>query len=204
MSRYTGPRRRVVRRLGVALDGLTRKPAGDRATPPGQHGHASRRKKLSDYGLRLQEKQKLRYYYGVTERQLRRYFDRAARERGSTGANMLALLERRLDNIVFRLGLAPTIPAARQLVGHGHVTVNGRRVTAPGREVDTGEEIAVRARSRSMPLVAEGAASGPAIATPAYLRRSADHFGGTMVGRPRREDTPIDLKESLVVEFYAR
>jgi small subunit ribosomal protein S4 len=193
-----------VRRLGVALDGLTRKPAGNRAFPPGQHGAASRRNKLSDYGLRLREKQKLRYYYGVTERQLRRYVERATAQKGPTGVNLLALLERRLDNVVFRLGLAPTIPAARQLVGHGHVTVNARRVSAPGREVDAGDEVAVRERSRAMPLVADGAANAPTLATPAYLRRSTDHFGGTVIGSPRRGDTPIDLKESLVVEFYAR
>lgn len=204
MARYTGPRRRVVRRLGTALDGLTRQQAGERALPPGQHGRTTGRRKLSDYGVRLKEKQKLRYYYGVAERQVRRYFERAGRQAGSTGANLLALLERRLDNVVFRLGLAPTIPAARQLVSHGHVVVNDRRVTAPGFEVSTGDEIRVRERSRGMPLVAEGAERGPSVSMPGYLRPSEDHYGGTIVGEPRREDTPIDLQESLIVEFYAR
>src|SRR5262249_29291679 len=127
-----------------------------------------------------------------------------ARQTGPTGANLLALLERRLDNVVFRLGLAPTVPAARQLVGHGHVMVNGHRVTAPRFEVSTGDEVAVRQRSREIPLVAEAAAQGPSIAMPAYLRRSEDHYSGDIVGIPHREDTPIDVEESLVVEFYAR
>lgn len=204
MARYTGPRRRIVRRLGTRLDGLTRKEAGDRAYPPGQHGRTATRRRLSSYGVRQQEKQKLRYYYGVSEGQLRRYFERAVRQAGPTGTNLLALLERRLDNIVFRLGLAPTIPAARQLVTHGHVDVNGRRVTAPGLEVETGDEIRARERSRRIPLIAQGAESGPSVTMPGYLRRSDDHYGGTITGDPRREDTPIDLQESLVVEFYAR
>jgi small subunit ribosomal protein S4 len=203
MARYTGPRRKVVRRLGVALDGLTRKVAGDRAFPPGQHGPA-RRPKSSQFGVRLREKQKLRYYYGVTERQLRRYFERAARQSGPKGHNLLALLERRLDNVAFRLGLAPTIPAARQLVTHGHLTVNGRRVTAPGFEVSEGDTVAAHEKSRSHQTIVDGATNGPRIALPSYLRRADDGLGGTLVAAPEREDTPIDLNESLVVEFYAR
>lgn len=202
MARYTGPRRKVVRRVGVPLDGLTRKPAGEPTATRGRP--APRRKQLSQYGQRLREKQKLRYYYGISERQLQRYFERAARRRGPTGANLLALLERRLDNVVFRLGLAPTVPAARQLVGHGHITVNGRRVSAPGLEVSTGDEVAVRERSREIPVVAEAFEQGPTIAIPGYLRRSDDRYSGTIVRGPNREDTPIDLQESLVVEFYAR
>lgn len=203
MSRYTGPRRRVVRRLGVRLDGLTRKEAGERATPPGQHG-ARKRRQPSEYGLRLQEKQKLRYYYGLTETQMRNYVRRAARQSGPTGANLLKLLERRLDNVVFRLGLAPTIPAARQLASHGHVTVNGRRVSAPAYEVAVGDTIAVRERSREHPSVAEGAANGPTLTLPGYLERAGDNFGGKMTGDPQRQDVPIDFRESLIVEFYAR
>jgi small subunit ribosomal protein S4 len=203
MARYTGPRLKVVRRIGTSLNGLTRKSA-ERAVVRGRGSAVSRRKALSQYGRRLREKQKLRYYYGLTERQLRRYFDRATRQTGPTGANLLALLERRLDNVVFRLGLAPTVPSARQLVGHGHITVNGRRVTAPGFEVSTGDEVAVRQRSRGLAVVAEAAAEGPALVVPGYLRRAGDHYGGTILSGPRREDTPIDLEESLVVEFYAR
>ena len=204
MARYRGPRRKIVRRLGVALDGLTRKTAGERAFPPGQHGASGARRKLSQYGVRLREKQKLRYYYGISETQLRKYYERARRREGPTGQNLLSLLERRLDNVVFRLGLAPTIPAARQLVGHGHILVNGRRVTFPAYEVNTGDEVAARERSRTHPSVAEGATNGPTIAAPSYVRRSEDHFGGSITGTPTRQDVPIDLNESLVVEFYAR
>jgi small subunit ribosomal protein S4 len=193
-----------VRRLGAALDGLTRKVAGDRAFPPGQHGRVRARRKLSHYAVRLREKQKLRYYYGITEKQLRRYFERARRQEGPTGENLLALLERRLDNVVFRLGLAPTIPAARQLITHGHIEVNGKRVTVPAYEVKQGDVISAREPSRTHQLIAEGAASGPSIALPSYLKRSEDGFGGTVVATPTRQDVPIDLNESLVVEFYAR
>jgi small subunit ribosomal protein S4 len=203
MARYTGPRRKVVRRLGVALDGLTRKVAGDRAFPPGQHGPA-RRPKLSQFGVRLREKQKLRYYYGVSERQLRRYFDRAARQSGPTGHNLLSLLERRLDNVVFRLGLAPTIPSARQLISHGHITVNGRRVTFPAFEVSERDIVAAHEKSRTHQTIVDGVANGPTISLPSYLVRADDRLGGTFVAAPRREDVPIDLNESLVVEFYAR
>lgn len=204
MARYTGPRRRVVRRLGVRLDGLTRKEAGDRQFPPGQHGQSRKRKSASEYGLRLQEKQKLRYYYGLSETQMRNYVQRATRQSGPTAANLLKLLERRLDNVAFRLGLAPTIPAARQLVGHGHVTVNGRRVSAPGFEVSVGDAVTVRERSREHPSVVEGATNGPTLTVPGYLERAADNFGGRMIGDPQRHDVPIDFRESLIVEFYAR
>jgi small subunit ribosomal protein S4 len=205
MSRYTGPRRRVVRRLGVPLDGLTRKGPGTRTYPPGQHGPSTRRRKApSEYGLRLLEKQKLRYYYGLTETQLRNYVKRAARQSGPTGSNLLALLERRLDNIVFRLGLAPTIAASRQLVSHGHINVNGQRVSAPGFEANQGDVIEARESSRAHPLVAEGAVNGPTLANPSYLERAADHFGGRVTGTPERAAVPMDLRESLIVEFYAR
>ena len=187
----------------MRLDGLTRLDAGERATPPGQHG-ARRRKQPSEYGLRLQEKQKLRYYYGLTETQMRNYVARAGRQAGPTGANLMKLLERRLDNVVFRLGLAPTIPAARQLVSHGHVVVNGRRVSAPAFEMSVGDVVMVREKSREHPSVAEGVANGPTLALPGYLERAADNLGGKMTGDPRREDVPIEFRESLIVEFYAR
>lgn len=193
----------MIRRLGV-LEGLTRKELGERQYPPGQHGPTRRRREPSQYGVRLREKQKLRYYYGVTETQLRNYFQRAARQSGPTGENLLVLLERRLDNVVFRFGLAPTIPAARQLVTHGHVTVNDRRVTAPGLEVKRGDVVSVREGSRRMPLVAEGVANGPSLAVPKYLGPAEDRIGGRVVSNPDRADVPVQVQESLVVEFYAR
>jgi small subunit ribosomal protein S4 len=204
MARYRGPRRKVVRRLGVALDGLTRKVAGDRAFPPGQHGASAVRRKLSQYGVRLREKQKLRYYYGITETQLRRYYERARRQAGPTGENLLGLLERRLDNVVFRLGLAPTIPGARQLVSHGHIQVNGRRVTFPAYEVSIGDVVAARERSREHQSIASGVTDGPSIAVPTYITRAEDRLGGSMTGTPSRQDIPLDINESLVVEFYAK
>ena len=204
MGRYRGPRRKVVRRLGVALDGLTRKTAGEGALPPGQHGATGARRKLSQYGVRLREKQKLRYYYGITETQLRRYYERARRQEGPTGENLLALLERRLDNVVFRLGLAPTIPGARQLVSHGHVAVNGHRVTFPAYEVKIGDVVAAREGSRSHQSIAAGATNGPSLAVPSYITRADDHLGGAVTGMPARPDIPLDINESLVVEFYAR
>jgi small subunit ribosomal protein S4 len=204
MARYTGPRLKVLRRVGTDLDGLTRKTRTARDERGAARGRrrptVARRTQLPQYGQRLREKQKLRYYYGITERQLQRYVERAARQAGPTGANLLALLERRLDNIVFRLGLAPTIPSARQLVSHGHITVNGRRVTAPGFEISSGDVVAVRERSRTLRAVADSVSNGPALAVPGHLRQSDDRYGGAMVAGPSRDDTPIDLQESLVVE----
>src|SRR4028119_1433201 len=149
MSRYRGPRLRVVRRLGD-LPGLTRKSAR-RAYPPGQHGQA--RKKRSEYAIRLEEKQKLRFNYGITEKQLLRYVRRARRATGSTGQALLQMLEMRPDNTIFRLGMAGTIPAARQLVNHGHVTVNGRVVNIPSYQCRPGETIAIRDREASRKMV---------------------------------------------------
>jgi small subunit ribosomal protein S4 len=203
MSRYTGPRRRIVRRLGAELPGLTNETPGERAYPPGPHGQG-RRKRPSEYAVRLFEKQKLRYNYGLTELQLRNYLTRAARMEGTTGANLLQLLERRLDNVVFRLGLAPTIPAARQLVRHSHILVDGRRTSSPAYEVRPGQKITVREKSRNHPHVAEGAAHGPALALPTYLERADDGLGGTCTGMPDRRDVPVQVDERMVVEFYAR
>ena len=206
MARYTGPRRRIVRRLGTVLSGLTRKTPEDRPYPPGQHGptRVGRRSRVSEYGVRLSEKQKLRYYYGLSEVQLRNYVRRASGATGPTGELLLETLERRLDNVVFRLGLAPTIPAARQLVVHGHVLLNGRRTTVPGLEVSAGDVIAMAERSRGHPLVREGVKRGPELALPSYLERAPDGLGGRVTGDPQRQDVPIDLRESLVIEFYAR
>src|SRR4028118_1067485 len=149
MSRYRGPRLRIVRRLGD-LPGLSRK-SPRRAYPPGQHGQ--NRKKRSEYAVRLEEKQKLRFNYGITEKQLLRYVRKARRATGSTGQSLLQLLEMRLDNTVFRLGMAGTIPAARQLVNHGHVTVNGRVVDIPSYQCRPGDVIGIKNTERSKRLV---------------------------------------------------
>ncbi len=200
----TGPRLKVIRRLGTPLPGLTRKNAEKRPHPPGQHGVGKRRLTKTDYRRRLEEKQKLRFHYGITERQLRNYFDEAARRRGVTGEMLLSMLERRLDNVVFRLGFAPTIPAARQLVTHGHVLVNGRRVNRVAAQVDRGDEISMSQRARNIPGVAQSVESGPQVALPGYLERGADPFTGRVSGTVSRQDVPFLVDDTAIVEFYAR
>lgn len=200
MSRYRGPRLRVVRRLGE-LPGLTRKTAR-RAYPPGQHGQA--RRKRSEYAIRLEEKQKLRYNYGLTETQLLRYVKKARRSTGSTGQVLLQLLEMRLDNTVFRLGMAPTIPAARQLVNHGHVTVNGRTVNIPSYQCRPSEVISVRDRESSKKLV-ETNLQFPGLANiPSHLEFDKDKMTGKVNGVVEREWVALQINELLVVEYYSR
>ncbi|GAB4146099.1 MAG: 30S ribosomal protein S4 [Cyanobacteria bacterium J069] len=200
MSRYRGPRLRVVRRLGE-LPGLTRKSA-KRAYPPGQHGQA--RKKRTEYAVRLEEKQKLRYNYGVTERQLLRYVRKARRASGSTGESLLQLLEMRLDNTVFRLGMAPTIPAARQLVNHGHVTVNGRVVDIASFQCKPGMEIGVRNSDRSRKLVEENLQFPGLANLPSHLEFDKNKMIGKVNGVVDREWIALSINELLVVEYYSR
>ena len=200
MSRYRGPRLRIVRRLGE-LPGLTRTSAR-RSYPPGQHGQ--NRKKRSEYAIRLEEKQKLRYNYGLTERQLLRYVRKARRVTGSTGQVLLQLLEMRLDNTVFRLGMAPTIPAARQLVSHGHVTVNGRVVNIPSYECRPGEVIGVRDKEKSRKLV-EANLQYPGLANlPSHLEFDKNALVGKVNGVVEREWVALNINELLVVEYYSR
>ncbi|MBW4583920.1 30S ribosomal protein S4 [Aetokthonos hydrillicola Thurmond2011] len=200
MSRYRGPRLRIVRRLGE-LPGLTRKSAR-RAYPPGQHGQ--NRKKRSEYAIRLEEKQKLRMNYGLTEKQLLRYVRKARRVTGSTGQVLLQLLEMRLDNTVFRLGMAPTIPAARQLVNHGHVTINGRVVNIPSYQCRPGEAIAVRDKEKSRKLV-EANLQYPGLANlPNHLEFDKNKMAGKVNATVEREWVALQVNELLVVEYYSR
>jgi small subunit ribosomal protein S4 len=200
MARYRGPRLRVVRRLGD-LPGLTRKSAR-RAYPPGQHGQA--RKKKSEYATRLEEKQKLRFNYGLTERQLVRYVRKARRVSGSTGLALLQLLEMRLDNIVFRLGMAPTIPAARQLVNHGHVTINGQVVSIPSYQCRPGEEVGVKNKENSRRLV-EDNLQFPGLANlPSHLDFDKNKMSGKVNSVVEREWVALQVNELLVVEYYSR
>lgn len=200
MSRYRGPRLRVVRRLGD-LPGLTRKSAR-KAYPPGQHGQE--RKKKSEYGVRLEEKQKLRFNYGVTEKQLLRYVRKARRAAGSTGQVLLQFLEMRLDNTVFRLGMAPTIPAARQLVNHGHVTVNGRRVDVASYQCRPGDVIAVRDRDTSRQLVEQNLQYPGLAHLPSHLEFDKAKLTGKVNGVVEREWVALQINELLVVEYYSR
>lgn len=200
MARYRGPRLRVVRRLGE-LPGLTRK-SPKRAYPPGQHGQA--RKKRTEYAVRLEEKQKLRYNYGLTERQLLRYVRKARRASGSTGESLLQLLEMRLDNTVFRMGMAPTIPAARQLVNHGHVTVNGSVVDIPSFQCKPGMEIGVRDSDRSRKLVEENLQFPGLANLPSHLEFDKNKLTGKVNGIIDREWVALSINELLVVEYYSR
>ncbi|HEX6751470.1 MAG TPA: 30S ribosomal protein S4 [Longimicrobium sp.] len=204
-----GPRLKAVRRLGTPLPGLTRKESDKKPYPPGQHGPTGGggrgRRKQSEYGRQLMEKQKLRLNYGVSERQLRNYMAQAVRQGGKTGEALLALLERRLDNVVFRLGLAPTIPAARQLVAHGHVRVDGRRVDRPAMLVNVGQRITMSDRGKNMPEVVNSVEHGPQVRLPGYLAIDpADKFGGRVIALPMRSDVPVIVDDAAVVEFYAR
>ncbi|MBA2750577.1 MAG: 30S ribosomal protein S4 [Tatlockia sp.] len=200
MSRYRGPRLRIIRRLGD-LPGLTRKSA-KRAYPPGQHGQ--NRKKRSEYAVRLEEKQKLRMNYGLTEKQMLRYVRRARRVTGSTGQVLLQLLEMRLDNTVFRLGMAPTIPAARQLVNHGHVTVNGRVVDIASYQCRPGETVAVKDREASRKLV-EANLQYPGLANlPSHLEFDKNKMVGKVNSLVEREWVALQVNELLVVEYYSR
>lgn len=201
-----GPRLKVIRRLGTPLPGLTQKDAERKPYPPGEQGVGRRRRRRkSEYRERLEEKQKVRFNYGVTEGQLRRYFEKAKQHTGATGEAFLELLERRLDNVVFRLGFARTIPAARQLVVHGHVRVNGRRVDRPGYAVEIGERITLAERARKNPHVKESVESGPQVTLPSYLELDpSDPYEGRVVNLPTRSDVPLVVDESAIVEFYAR
>jgi small subunit ribosomal protein S4 len=198
------PRLKVLRRLGTPLPGLTRKDVRWKAYPPGAHG-ADRRRRSSNFRLRLEEKQKVRWHYGISEGQMRSAFEQAVRVPGATGEVLLALLERRLDNVVFRLGFAPTVPAARQLVVHGHVRVNGARVDRAGYRVSPGEEVTLSERGRRIPDVAEAVEHGPEVRLPGFLALNpGDPFHGQVVGEPARTDVPFLVEESAIVEFYAR
>jgi small subunit ribosomal protein S4 len=200
MSRYRGPRLRIVRRLGE-LPGLSRKTA-KRAYPPGQHGQ--NRKKRSEYAVRLEEKQKLRFNYGVSEKQLLRYVRKARRATGSTGQTLLQLLEMRLDNTVFRLGMAGTVPGARQLVNHGHVTVNGRVVDIPSYQCRAGEVISVRNNDRSKQLVTQNLEFPGLANLPSHLEFDKANLTGKVNGIVEREWVALQINELLVVEFYSR
>ncbi|MEM1169941.1 MAG: 30S ribosomal protein S4 [Cyanobacteria bacterium P01_H01_bin.35] len=200
MSRYRGPRLRITRRLGD-LPGLTRKSAR-RAYPPGQHGQ--NRRKRSEYAIRLEEKQKLLYNYGLSERQLLRYVKKARRAAGSTGQVLLQYLEMRLDNTVFRLGMAPTIPGARQLVNHGHVTVNGKVVSIASYQCKPGEVISVKAKEKSKEMVKTNLQYPGLANIPSHLEFDKDKLVGKVNGVVEREWVALQINELLVVEYYSR
>ena len=200
MSRYTGPRRKIIRALGVELPGLTRKVLEGRNYPPGQHGDRTKRK--SNFGEQLIEKQKLRFNYGVGESQLRRLMLEARRSKAPTGDKLVELLERRLDNIVFRAGYAPTIPAARQLVSHGHITVNGRIVNIPSFRVQTGDVIGPVSKSRQHPVI-RGSLLDLSLSRPEWLKWDEAAERATLVHLPPSDATPFPVELQKVVEYYS-
>jgi small subunit ribosomal protein S4 len=194
-----------MRRFGVLLASSPKyaRILEKRPNPPGQHGARARRAKIGAYGSRLNEKQKLRAYYGIAERQMRRYVAEAIRRQGPTGTNLLQLLEQRLDAVVARLGFAPTIWAARQLVGHGHVLVNGKRVDIPSFSVRPGDTITISERMKRSRQMAVWAERG-GILPPAYLELDRDAMSGRLVKVPDRDEIPVPIDDRLIVEFYSR
>jgi small subunit ribosomal protein S4 len=203
MARYTGPRVKKMRSLGVNLPGLSRKTIDRRNFPPGQHGLQRQRKKLSDFGRQLQEKQKLRLNYGIGERQLRRLVVQARASKEATGQRLLELLESRLDNVVFRAGFAPTVPAARQLVGHGHILVNGRRVNIASYRVRAGDVIRPRDKSINLASIIDSLQTMQ-IQRPSWLDFNEAKRLVQVVTTPAAGEVPFEITIQLVVEFYSK
>ncbi|KRK64562.1 30S ribosomal protein S4 [Companilactobacillus tucceti DSM 20183] len=198
MSRYTGPRWKLSRRLGISLSG-SGKEIARRNYAPGQHGPNSRRK-ISEYGQQLTEKQKLRFMYDVNERQFRNLFLRAGKLEGIHGVNLMILLETRLDNVVYRLGLASSRPQARQLVNHGHITVDGKRVDIPSYEVQIGQKISLREKSKDLAIVKENLEN--VVGRPGFVSFDDNTLTGSLVRNPERNELEPNIDESLVVEYY--
>jgi small subunit ribosomal protein S4 len=203
MARYTGPREKIARRFGVALFGPS-KALELRNFPPGQHGARNTRRKLSDYGTALAEKQKLRFTYGVLEKQFRRFFAEAVRRKGVTGTILLQMLEMRLDNVVYRMGFANTRFASRQIVGHGHVTVNGKPVNISSFECSPGDVIAIKAAPRSQSLANRFVDLTVGAKSHDWVTVEREKLTGTVNRKPEREEIDVFCNEQLVVELYSR
>ena len=202
MARYTGPRCRLSRREGVNLELKKKWQLEQRETPPGQHG--LRRSKLSDYGLQLSDKQKAKRFYGILERQFRLYFTKASNRKGITGTLLLQYLEQRLDNVVYQLGFALTRAQARQMVGHGLMVVNGRRVNIPSFQVKPGDEIAVQQKEKTVKLVKNTILANEGWVTPGWVKADPEALTGKILHVPQREDIKIPVNEQLIVELYSR
>jgi small subunit ribosomal protein S4 len=201
MARYIGPKSKIARKFGEPIFGPDR--AFEKKNyPPGQHGSSKRRKKQSEYGIQLQEKQKAKYTYGILERQFRILFDKAVHKKGITGEVLLQLIESRLDNTVYRLGIAPTRSAARQLVGHRHITVNGEVVNIPSYLLRVGDIVGVRERSKSLETIT-GSLEGR-VNRYSWLEWDSVKMAGKFMSYPTREDIPETIKEQLIVELYSK
>ena len=201
MARYTGPKSKVARRFREPIFGkdkaLERKNYG-----PGQHGNSRRKPKQSEYAIQLSEKQKAKFIYGVLEKQFRNTFKKAAAKKGITGENLLRFLEARLDNTVYRMGIAPTRRSARQLVSHRHITVNGEVVNIPSYQLKPGDVVAVRERSKSLEVVAPSTTSTHSRFS--WIQWSGKDMQGTFVSYPDRSEIPENIKENLIVELYSK
>ncbi len=207
MARYIGPKCKLSRRQGVDLFLKSRaRPIESKCQlekPPGQHGD-SRGRRQSDYALQLREKQKLRYMYGVLEKQFRNYYKEAAKRKGATGENLLQLLEQRLDNVVYRMGFGSTRSEARQLVSHKAITVNGRSVNIPSYQVSPKDVVAVREKSRQQVRIQDSLAIAEQLGLPEWLEVDVKKMEGLFTSAPERNDLPADINESLVVELYSK
>jgi len=208
LSRYTGPRCKICRREGTKLflkgeRCFTDRCALDRRNyGPGEHGQ--RRARISEYRVQLREKQKVRFNYGVSETQFKRYYEIAKRKKGITGENLLLLLERRLDNIVYRMGFASSRPEARQLIGHGHIAVNGRKTDIPSFMVKEGDEIEVREKGKKFEFVKTALENAGQRGIPEWLEVDEDGMKGKVKTLPERDDLPMEVDETLIVEFYSK
>jgi len=203
MARYRGPRLKKCRAVGTVLPGLTTVATLDRPFPPGEHG-TRRRSKPSDFKVRMVEKQKARWHFGILERQFQLYVRRASQMKGPSGQNLMTLLQSRLDNVVWRLGLARTIPAARQLVVHGHILVNGKRVDRPSFHVSPGSEISVREKDRTKSFIQEVLEQSGTLPRPTWLEFDPAKVTGKMISAPERGDLPLEINENAIIEFYSQ
>ena len=203
MARYTGPKDKIARRFGVALFGPS-KALELRNFPPGQHGARNTRRKMSDYGTALAEKQKLRHTYGVLEKQFRRFFAEAQRRKGVTGTILLQMLEMRLDSVIYKMGFTNSRFAARQMVGHGHVTVNGKRVNIASYITKPGEVVAIRNTPRSQQLANRFLDLTQGVTAPDWMTVDRDKLTATINRMPEREEIQVFVNEQLVVELYSR
>ena len=200
MARYTGPSTKIARKFGEPIFGSD-KYFEKRNFPPGQHGLASKRKKTKEYGTQLKEKQKVKYMYGVLERQFHNTYDKASRMKGQKGENLILLLESRLDNVVYRLGIAPTRAAARQLVNHRHITLNGEIASIPSTFVKPGDTVAVRERSKSLEVIQASVASA---AKYSWLEFDPKSLTGKFLNTPVRAEIPENINEQLIVDLYSK
>lgn len=201
MARYIGPKTKIARKFGTAIFGSD-KSFEKKNYPPGQHGLAKKRRKVSEYGVQLMEKQKAKYTYGMLERQFRRMFDLASKMKGKTGENLLRLIESRLDNVVFRMSIAPTRAAARQLVTHRHITVNGETVNVPSFLLRPGDIVAIREKSKSLEVIQDAVHAGRNQYP--WMEWDVNELQGKFMSYPEREQIPESINEQLIVELYSK